>query len=261
VYLARKTLQRVEHGKRRAERQKPQTTKAHREMMTRALADMEGWLRHPSDVRRQRLWDLLHAMREEQNEYKNIKWGAVRLVRDFDLLLFEYALRGLLEPHAAGHWAYQTARLYAERYHPGLPTGLVPESAPLLQDIVDFWSDWYGIDLLAPAAPAGSTARPKKPRPRTGAGSRKEGRVATFTRRQGQFLAFIHLYRKLHRRAPAELDLVKFFGLTPPSVHGMVVKLTELALITREPGVARSIRLAIPAMEVPDLEVVQGPPW
>ena len=71
--------------------------------------------------------------------------------------------------------------------------------------------------------------------------------MATFTHRQGQFLAFIHLYCKLHRRRiQAELDMARYFGLTPPAVHGMVVKLHDLGLITRQPGVARSIRVAIP---------------
>jgi hypothetical protein len=45
---------------------------------------------------------------------------------------------------------------------------------------------------------------------RSRAGSGKEGRGPTFTHPQGQFLAFIHLYRKLHRQGPAELDLVEF---------------------------------------------------
>ena len=85
--------------------------------------------------------------------------------------------------------------------------------------------------------------------------------MATFTHRQGQFLAFIHLYRRLHRRGPAELDMVKFFRLTPPSVHGMVVKLEQLGLVARERGVPRSVRVAIPEEEVPDLEGVRGPPW
>jgi Mn-dependent DtxR family transcriptional regulator len=85
--------------------------------------------------------------------------------------------------------------------------------------------------------------------------------MATFTDRQGQFLAFIHLYRKLHRRSPAEPDMVKFFRVTPPSVHGMVVKLHELGLIAREPGMARSIRLAVPEEEIPPLEDIEGPPW
>ena len=78
--------------------------------------------------------------------------------------------------------------------------------------------------------------------------------MAKFTKKQGQYLAFIHLYRKLNRQGPAELDIAKYFRVSPPSVHQMVVKLDELGLITQEPGVARSMRVAIPASEIPDLE-------
>ena len=85
--------------------------------------------------------------------------------------------------------------------------------------------------------------------------------MAIFTHRQGQFLAFIHLYRRLHRQGPAESEMVKFFSVTPPTVHGMIVKLEELGLITREPGVARSARVAIPEEEIPPLAEVDGPPW
>jgi repressor LexA len=88
-----------------------------------------------------------------------------------------------------------------------------------------------------------------------------EGSMATFTHRQGQFLAFIHLYRLLHRRGPAETDLVRYFRVTPPSAHLMIVKLEELGLISREPAVPRSARIAIPMDEVPALEPVEGPPW
>ena len=35
---------------------------------------------------------------------------------------------------------------YAERYDPRYGTGLIPESAPLVMDIVDFWYDYYSID-------------------------------------------------------------------------------------------------------------------
>ena len=75
-----------------------------------------------------------------------------------------------------------------------------------------------------------------------------------FTPRQGQFLAFIHLYRKLHRQGPAERDLVEYFRVTPPTVHGMVVKLEELGLITRKPGVARSLRVTISVELIPALD-------
>ncbi len=46
-----------------------------------------------------------------------------------------------------------------------------------------------------------------------------------FTDLQGQYLAFIHSYTKLHRVAPAELDLERYFRVTPPTVHRMVVEL------------------------------------
>jgi repressor LexA len=78
--------------------------------------------------------------------------------------------------------------------------------------------------------------------------------MVEFTKKQGQYLAFIHLYHKLNRQGPAELDIAKYFRVSPPSVHQMIVKLDELGLITREPGVARSMRVAIPASEIPDLE-------
>jgi len=55
------------------------------------------------------------------------------------------------------------------------------------------------------------------------------------------------------------MDLARFFRLTPPAVHGMVVKLDELGLIHREPGVARSIRVIIATDLLPELEDVPGP--
>ena len=96
---------------------------------------------------------------------------------------------------------------------------------------------------------------------KTNKGEESQAKKEKFTARQGQFLAFIHLYRKLHKRGPAETDLVKFFRVTPPSVHSMIVKLEELGLLEREPGVPRSARLLIPESEIPPLEDVPGPPW
>jgi hypothetical protein len=260
--LARKTLERVERGQRQAERLPPETARAHRELMAEALAEMESWIEAPSEARRQGLRDLLARMQAEQNEYRSIPWGAVRLIHDADLLLVEYALRCLLAPpREAPRWAYQTARHYAERYDPSHGTGLIPESAPLVQDIADFWVNCFGIDPSAPPARPRPGTEPQRvrSRPRARAGTR--AKQPPFTPRQGQFLAFIHLYCKLHRRGPAELDLVQFFRVTPPAVHGMLVKLEELGLVTREPGVARSVRVALPEKQIPRLEDIAGPPW
>jgi len=54
--------------------------------------------------------------------------------------------------------------------------------------------------------------------------------VAQFTQKQGQYLAYIHLYRRLHRQGPAEGDIARDFRVSPPTVHQMIVKLEELGL-------------------------------
>ena len=75
-----------------------------------------------------------------------------------------------------------------------------------------------------------------------------------YTPRQGQFLAFIHHYTTLHGSPPAEAELVGFFQITPPSVHQMILTLERRGLISRTPGQARSIRLAIPYETLPPLQ-------
>jgi DNA-binding MarR family transcriptional regulator len=76
----------------------------------------------------------------------------------------------------------------------------------------------------------------------------------TPTAKQGQYLAFIYYYTKLHRQAPSEANMLEYFRVTPPSVHQMVVTLEANGFIERVPGQARSIRLLIPREELPELE-------
>jgi Mn-dependent DtxR family transcriptional regulator len=74
-----------------------------------------------------------------------------------------------------------------------------------------------------------------------------------FTDKQGQYLAFIYAYTKLNRRPPAEADMQAYFGVTPPTVHRMVMELAERGLIRRQPGQARSIELLVPPEAIPRL--------
>ncbi len=46
-------------------------------------------------------------------------------------------------------------------------------------------------------------------------------------RNKANILAFIHSYTKTHRRAPSELEMQNYFKVSPPSVHQMVLTLTE----------------------------------
>jgi Mn-dependent DtxR family transcriptional regulator len=78
-------------------------------------------------------------------------------------------------------------------------------------------------------------------------------RAKTFTLKQGQYLAYIHLYTRLHRRPPAEADIQQYFGVTPPSVHQMVLTLERKGLIKRQPRVARSIEVLVDPKLLPEL--------
>jgi len=74
-----------------------------------------------------------------------------------------------------------------------------------------------------------------------------------FTPKQGQYLAFIHLYTRLHRRPPAETDMQQYFRVSPPSVHQMVLTLERMGFIQRRPRTARSIELLVDPKQLPDL--------
>ncbi|KPL11257.1 SOS response transcriptional repressor [candidate division BRC1 bacterium SM23_51] len=76
---------------------------------------------------------------------------------------------------------------------------------------------------------------------------------AEFTDRQGQYLAFIYNYTVMFGRAPAEAELQRFFRTTPPTIHQMILNLEKKGLISRQPGVARSIRLRVEPDEIPQL--------
>ncbi len=75
-----------------------------------------------------------------------------------------------------------------------------------------------------------------------------------YTDRQGQFLAFIYYYTKLHKCPPAEAEIAAYFEVSPPSAHQMVLTLEKNGLVSRLPGQARSLRVLLPREELPDLE-------
>jgi SOS-response transcriptional repressor LexA len=78
----------------------------------------------------------------------------------------------------------------------------------------------------------------------------------SFTDKQGQYLAFIHAYTLVIGRSPAEADMQRFFAVSPPSVHQMVLTLERLGFISRQPGLARSIKLLVLTETLPQLQPV-----
>jgi hypothetical protein len=74
-----------------------------------------------------------------------------------------------------------------------------------------------------------------------------------FSDKQGQYLAFIHAYTQVTGRSPAEADMQRFFAVTPPSVHQMVLTLERQGFISRTLGVPRSIELLVDPQSLPRL--------
>jgi DNA-binding MarR family transcriptional regulator len=79
-----------------------------------------------------------------------------------------------------------------------------------------------------------------------------------FTPRQGQYLAFIYAYTLVNGRPPAQADIQRFFRVTPPSVHQMLLTLEREGLISRRTGIARSIAVLVDRTNLPVLEPGYG---
>ena len=75
----------------------------------------------------------------------------------------------------------------------------------------------------------------------------------TFTAKQGQYLAFIYAYTRVNGRPPAEAEIQRYFAVTPPTVHQMVLTLERGGWIRRTPGAARSIEVLVDPEQLPVL--------
>ncbi|HXX84822.1 MAG TPA: MarR family transcriptional regulator [Casimicrobiaceae bacterium] len=81
-----------------------------------------------------------------------------------------------------------------------------------------------------------------------------------FSARQGQYLAFIQAYTLVNGRPPAQADIMRFFRVTPPTVHQMVLTLEKRGLISRQPGAARAITGLVDSAKLPDLTPLVSQP-
>ena len=75
-----------------------------------------------------------------------------------------------------------------------------------------------------------------------------------YTKKQGQHLAFIYYYTRVNCRPPAQADTQRYFGLSAPAVHQMILALERHGFITRVPSQARSLKLLLRRDQLPDLE-------
>jgi hypothetical protein len=131
LHLARLTHQKMKRGN--------QKLLQYRTLAARAISLMEDYLKRQTTSKASSLREILREIAKEQNEYQKVGWQMVRLIKSQELLLIEFALHCVLSRWESGHWGYQIARVYAERYSSKYGGGLIPKSAPMMEDIADFW--------------------------------------------------------------------------------------------------------------------------
>ena len=62
-------------------------------------------------------------------------WGGVAEEHTYEI--------GTLQPYASADWDYRIAREYAELCNSRSGAGLIPESAPMMEDSADFWCQYH----------------------------------------------------------------------------------------------------------------------
>ena len=64
----------------------------------------------------------------------------------------------------------------------------------------------------------------------------------------------------MNGRPPAQSDIARFFRVTPPTVHQMILTLEKAGLISRRPAAARAIAVLVDPAKLPDLAPGYGQP-
>lgn len=125
----------------------PEKWMQHKKLVAEAVLAIKRFLAKKGTAEREELRENLQGLKSLQNTYVNQQWGPVRIVECTKTLLVEKAVECVLEPEFSSQWAYQVAREYAERYNPRYGTGLLPESAPMMENIARYWVELYGLNI------------------------------------------------------------------------------------------------------------------
>ena len=138
LYIAKKTQQAMK-TRSCPDHVEAESWRRRQRLAARAVRGMAKHLKEATTKTKSSLDDLLSEIRGVQNQHKHQQWGPVRIIKSRELLVVEMALECVLQPWASPDLGYRVARQYAERYNSRYGTGLIPESAPFVEDIAEFW--------------------------------------------------------------------------------------------------------------------------
>ncbi len=115
------------------------TWRQYQTLAAEAVSVMQACVSRSTAARQARLSEVLDRVQAAQSETtRPLGKYTVRIIESVQLLVIENGLACFtaVEPD---FWAYQAARRYAECYNPRYGTGLIRESVPMLEDILQFW--------------------------------------------------------------------------------------------------------------------------
>lgn len=130
LYLAKLT-----QAKAKAKPTKPE----YERLIADGVRAMTRHLRKPTEQSKSRLEELFAQAKQAQSKFERQQWADVRIVDCWDLLIVETAMECILQPWYSSAIGYQLARKYAEKYDSRYGSGLIPKSAPMMAEIVEFW--------------------------------------------------------------------------------------------------------------------------
>ena len=139
LHIAKKTQQAMK----RPGRSPSKTKQRYQRLVGSAVRRMTKHLKTGTTETKSSLDDVHSEIQGVQDQYENQRWGSVRIIESRELLIVETALASVLYPWASSNLGYHLARQYAERYDSRYGTGLIPESAPMAEDIVEFRGKYF----------------------------------------------------------------------------------------------------------------------
>jgi len=115
------------------------TKREYERLIAEGVKVMARHLRTPTEQTKARLEELLAQAKHAQSKVEHQRWGDVRIVECWDLLIVETAMECILRPWSSAVIGYQLARKYAEKFDSRYGSGLNRKSAPMMEEIVEFW--------------------------------------------------------------------------------------------------------------------------
>ena len=142
IYIARLAWDKMKDAE-CPDRLSPEDWGQHKKLVSETLSQMESHVESPNSDKRSALWAVLPKLQQVQGQRDGPYGVLLIIVHNRYVFLVENALRCLLYPEMSSRLGYELARNYAERYDSHYGTGLIPQSAPFVEDIANFWCEYH----------------------------------------------------------------------------------------------------------------------